>query len=117
MRTSSLMSTWPSAPSLVGMTTFRIVTAVTAGTLTLGLLAGCDGVSLGQRRLDFDQTEEVKITKIAVSPGAGDVAVSTAAVETVRIKRVVRYRGGQPGDTYQLDGTELRIDKIGRAHV
>ncbi|MFK3983983.1 DUF4097 family beta strand repeat-containing protein [Micromonospora sp. NPDC050397] len=92
------------------MTTFRIVTAVTAGTLTLGLLAGCDGVSLGQRRLDFDRTEQTRITKIVVSPGAGDVTVSTATVDTVRIKRVVRYRGGQPGDTYQLDGTELRID-------
>lgn len=94
----------------MGMGTFRIVTAVTAGTLALGILAGCDSMSLGQRRLDFDQTENVKITKITVSPGAGDVVVSTRAVENVQIKRVVRYRGAQPGDMYRLDGTELRID-------
>ncbi|WP_170208537.1 DUF4097 family beta strand repeat-containing protein [Micromonospora pisi] len=92
------------------MTTFRTVTALTAGALTLGFLAGCGDISLGERRLDFDRTEAVKITKITVSPGAGDVVVSTGAVDTVQIKRVIRYRGGQPDDTYRIDGTELRID-------
>ncbi|MEV4625230.1 DUF4097 family beta strand repeat-containing protein [Micromonospora sp. NPDC049523] len=92
------------------MTMFRIVTAVTAGALTLGILAGCDGFSVGQRRLDFDQTEAVKITKIALEPGSGDVVVSTAAVSDVRIKRVVRYWGSEPGSTYVIEGTELRID-------
>ena len=92
------------------MTTFRIVTAVAAGTLTLGILAGCGDLTVGQRRLDFSRTEEVKITKITLSPGAGDVVVSTAAVSNVRINRVIRYRGAEPGDTYQIEGTELRLD-------
>ncbi|WP_329103315.1 DUF4097 domain-containing protein [Micromonospora sp. NBC_01699] len=92
------------------MTMFRIVTAVTAGALTLGILAGCDDLTVGQRRLDFDQTEKVKIAKIVVAPGSGDVVVSTAAVSDVRIKRVVRYRGSEPGSTYVIEGSELRID-------
>ncbi|MFI6762602.1 DUF4097 family beta strand repeat-containing protein [Micromonospora sp. NPDC050417] len=93
------------------MNTFRTVSALTAGALALGLLAACNDSSLGERRLDFDQTEAVKINKITVAPGAGDVVVSTGAVDTVRIKRVIRYRGAQPSDdTFRIDGTELRID-------
>jgi hypothetical protein len=92
------------------MTTFRIVTAVTAGTLTLGMLAGCSDILPRQQRLDFSRTEEVKITNITLEPGAGDVTVTTAAVSNVRINRVVRYRGDQPGDTYRIEGTELLVD-------
>ncbi|MFC0506838.1 DUF4097 family beta strand repeat-containing protein [Micromonospora costi] len=76
---------------------------------TLILLAGCDNLSY--RRLDFDNTESVRVTTIRVLPGAGDVVVrATGTGSEVRIKRVVRYQGAQPEAKYEIKGTELVLD-------
>ncbi|MBO4210497.1 DUF4097 family beta strand repeat protein [Micromonospora echinofusca] len=84
------------------------MTGATAA-LLLGALVGCG--ELAQRRLDFSDTEAVKITKITILPGSGDVLVRTAAVPDTSIKRVVRYQGGQqPKAAYRLEGTELVLD-------
>jgi hypothetical protein len=87
----------------------RRIAAVTAGTLTLVALGGCG--QLSEKRLDYSRTENVKIDKITVRPGAGDVTVRSGDGSNVQIKRIVRYRGGKPRDTnYQIDGTELVLD-------
>ncbi|MEH0936906.1 DUF4097 family beta strand repeat-containing protein [Micromonospora psammae] len=85
-------------------------TAVAFGAAAaLILAAGCDTLSF--RRLDFDTTEAVKIGTITVRPGAGDVVVRAAGpAAEVRIKRVLRYQGGQPDTTYQIKGDELVLD-------
>ncbi|MET7709663.1 DUF4097 family beta strand repeat-containing protein [Micromonospora sp. NPDC005413] len=76
---------------------------------TLILLAGCD--NLAMRRLDYDDTEAVKITSIKVLPGAGDVIVrGSGTAGEARIKRVVRYQGGQPEARYEIKGSELVLD-------
>jgi hypothetical protein len=86
----------------------RIVTAVSA--VTLLTLAGC-GTAFEQRRLDFSDTEEVKITQVNVAPGSGDIVIRTGDVSNVQIKRVLRYRGGEPrGGAYRVEGTQLYID-------
>lgn len=88
-----------------------MTTTVAAGVLALIALSGCD--SLTESRLDFDNTEEVKVTQIIVTRGgSGDVVVNTGPVSHVQIKRVVRYRGGEPRTTgtYRIDGTELTLD-------
>jgi DUF4097 and DUF4098 domain-containing protein YvlB len=73
------------------------------------VLAGCDTLSF--RRLDFDNTEAVKITRITVLPGAGDVVVhGSGSAAEVRIKRVLRYQGGQPDAKYEIKGDELILD-------
>ncbi|MEV4757934.1 DUF4097 family beta strand repeat-containing protein [Micromonospora sp. NPDC049559] len=83
---------------------------VTAGALGLLTLTGC-GAAFSERRLDYSDTEPVKITEISVAPGAGDVLVRTDAVSSVEIKRVVRYRGAEPRQTgYRIEGTKLSID-------
>lgn len=71
-------------------------------------VAGCAGGV--PNRLDFSDTEKVKVTEIIVSGGSGDVVVRTAAIAETRIKRVVRYRNTEPGPTYRLDGTVLHVD-------
>ncbi|MGX7675700.1 DUF4097 family beta strand repeat-containing protein [Plantactinospora sp. DSM 117369] len=86
-------------------------TALTGGLALVALiaLAGCDG--LAEQRLTYDRTEDVKITEIEISPGAGDVVVRTGAVQNVRIERVVQYRGPEPNDaTYRIEGTKLILD-------
>lgn len=76
---------------------------------TLILLAGCDNLAL--RRLDFDDTEAVQITSIKVLPGAGDVIVrGSGAAGEARIKRVVRYHGGEPNVRYEIKGSELVLN-------
>jgi hypothetical protein len=90
------------------MALHRTVTALSAATALI-LLAGCDNLSF--RRLDFDTTEAVRITSIKVRPGAGDVVVrATGQPNEVRIKRVVRYQGGEPETTYEIVGSELVLD-------
>ncbi|MET7964453.1 DUF4097 family beta strand repeat-containing protein [Micromonospora zamorensis] len=85
------------APIALGLATALIV------------LAGCD--NLAMRRLDYDDTEAVKITTIRVLPGAGDVIVrGTATAAEARIKRVVRYQGGEPKARYEIKGSELVLD-------
>ncbi|MGR6321519.1 DUF4097 family beta strand repeat-containing protein [Micromonospora soli] len=87
----------------------RSAVAVGAAT-TLILLAGCDTLSF--RRLDYDNTEAVKITRITVRPGgSGDVTVhASGTAPQVRIKRVVRYQGAQPDTRYEISGEELVLD-------
>ncbi|WP_247662575.1 DUF4097 family beta strand repeat-containing protein [Micromonospora sp. U21] len=87
-----------SAPVALGMAT------------TLILLAGCDNLSF--RRLDYDDTEAVKVTTIRVQGGSGDVVVrGTGPASEVRIKRVVRYQGGEPDNArYEIEGSELVLD-------
>ncbi|MGW0434315.1 DUF4097 family beta strand repeat-containing protein [Micromonospora sp. NPDC003197] len=91
---------------------FRIATTTaTVGAFALIALSGCN--TLAESRLDFDNTENVKVTQITLlGDGSGDLVVHTGAVSNVQIKRVVRYRGGEPRNTgaYRLDGTELTLD-------
>ncbi|MEW2380191.1 DUF4097 family beta strand repeat-containing protein [Micromonospora sp. NPDC047812] len=90
------------------MALHRTAAALAAAT-TLIVAAGCDNLSF--RRLDYDNTEAVRINSIRVLPGAGDVTVrAIGAQDEVRIKRVVRYQGGQPDATYEIKGTELVLD-------
>ncbi|KAB1946583.1 DUF4097 domain-containing protein [Micromonospora sp. ALFpr18c] len=78
-------------------------------TAALILLAGCDNLSF--RRLDYDDTEAVKITTIRMLGGAGDVVVrGTGSAGEARIKRVVRYQGGEPRARYEIKGSELVLD-------
>ncbi|MET8084783.1 DUF4097 family beta strand repeat-containing protein [Micromonospora sp. NPDC005237] len=73
------------------------------------LLAGCDNLSF--RRLDYDNTEAVKISTIRVQGGSGDVIVrGGGAAGEARIKRVVRYQGGEPKARYEIKDSELVLD-------
>ncbi|MEV4657952.1 DUF4097 family beta strand repeat-containing protein [Micromonospora sp. NPDC049301] len=74
------------------------------------LLAGCDNLSF--RRLDYDDTEAVRVSTIRVQGGSGDVIVrGTGPASEVRIKRVVRYQGGEPDNArYEIEGSELVLD-------
>lgn len=77
----------------------------------IGLIAltGCG--ALAEQRLTYDRTEEVRITEIEITPGAGDVVVRTGAGTNVRIERVVQYHGAEPRDaTYRIEGTKLLLD-------
>lgn len=78
-----------------------LIAATTAG------LTGCAGV-IGAK-MTYDDTEKGKITDIVLAGGAGDVTVTTAAVDETTIRRVVR-RSTNPGESYHLDGTTLNID-------
>jgi DUF4097 and DUF4098 domain-containing protein YvlB len=87
----------------------RRIAVVAASALTLVALGGCG--QLSEKRLDYSRTENVKIDKITVRPGSGDVTVRSGDASNVQIKRIVRYRGGEPRDAnYRIDGTELVID-------
>lgn len=87
----------------------RRASTALAATVTLIVLAGCNNLSF--RRLDFDTTEQVRITTIRLLPGAGDVMVrADGDPDRVRIKRVVRYQGDQPATTYEIKGGELVLD-------
>ena len=70
-------------------------------------LAACDASV--PNRLDFSDTEKVKITEILIADGSGDVTVKTSAIAETRIKRVVRYHGDEPTRSYWLDGTVLHV--------
>lgn len=82
--------------------------------LVAAVLTGCDEIP--QTRLDFTDTEKVAIKEIIIEPGSGNVTVRTSDVAQVEIKRVVRYRGTEPGKTYQVNGAVLQLDvDCGRA--
>ncbi|GAA2560444.1 hypothetical protein GCM10010435_34700 [Winogradskya consettensis] len=71
-------------------------------------LAGCDrGLSA---KLTYDDTEKVKVTDIVVSGSSGDVSVKTAAITETRIKRIVRTDGRDPGQSYSITGSTLKVD-------
>ncbi|PZF84080.1 DUF4097 family beta strand repeat-containing protein [Micromonospora deserti] len=90
------------------MALHRTTTALAAAAALI-VLAGCDNLSF--RRLDYDNTEAVRITTIRVLPGAGDVVVrGVGTANEVRIKRVVRYQGAQPDARYEIEGAELVLD-------
>jgi hypothetical protein len=76
--------------------------------VTTAALAACGGIGA---RLTFTDTEKAKVTEIAMQGGSGDVTVHTAAVHETTIKRVVQH-SSDPGPSYRLDGTVLRIDTI-----
>ena len=76
--------------------------AVTAAALT----AACGGIGA---RLTFTDTEKSKVTEIAMQGGSGDVTVHTAAVTQTTITRVVQH-SSDPGPSYRMEGTVLRID-------
>jgi hypothetical protein len=82
--------------------------AAAAGLAAVLAASGCDEV--GQTRLDFSTTEKVKITEIQIAGGGGGVTVNPGAAGEVRIDRVVRYRGTEPGKTYRLEGTVLHVN-------
>jgi len=84
-------------------------TALVIASAGVLLLSGCDLAS--ETRLDFTDTEAVKITQIAVGRGSGDVVVRTANIAEVRIKRVVWFRGDEPQSTYAVTGTTLTVDR------
>lgn len=84
------------------------VAATAVGAVALAASGGC--ALAAEQQLDFHNTEEVRITRITISPGSGDVAVRTGSVSGVEIDRVVRYHGGEPDAAYRIDGTELFID-------
>lgn len=89
----------------------RVATPVALGlATTLIVLSGCDNLSF--RRLDYDNTEAVRITTVRLSGGSGDVVVrGTGPASEVRIKRVVRYQGGEPSNTrYEIKGSELVLN-------
>ncbi|MCO1597334.1 DUF4097 domain-containing protein [Micromonospora sp. RHAY321] len=89
----------------------RAATPVALGlATTLIVLAGCDNLSF--RRLDYDDTEPVRVTAIQVRGGSGDVVVrGTGPASEARIKRVVRYQGGEPDNArYEIEGGELVLD-------
>ncbi|BCJ63780.1 hypothetical protein GCM10009779_47650 [Polymorphospora rubra] len=94
-------------PYRAGMRLSRTI-AVVAGAAALFAIAGCGSVS--ERELDFNSTEEVRISEILVVSGSGNVTVRTSARSNVEIDRTVKYRGGEPDRTYRLDGTTLRIE-------
>ncbi|TDB71712.1 DUF4097 family beta strand repeat-containing protein [Micromonospora sp. KC723] len=90
------------------MALLRSTVALGAAT-ALVLTAGCD--TLAFRELEFDQTEAVRIGTVTVRPGSGDVVVrATGKATEVRIRRVLRYHGDQPGRTYEIRGDELVLD-------
>lgn len=96
--------------------TAPVVRRVSCATLigaTLAVLAGC---SPGMHnRLEFNDVESVKITEIVLEPGddgpggGGNLTVTTSAIDDVKIMRVIDYAGTEPGPTYRIDGTVLRL--------
>ncbi|WP_189047893.1 DUF4097 family beta strand repeat-containing protein [Micromonospora sonchi] len=81
-----------------------------AAAATMIVLAGCDSNPFFSY-LHYDTTESARVTAIRVLPGSGDVVVrADGDADSVRIKRVVRYQGDQPGPTYEIKGTELVLD-------
>jgi hypothetical protein len=84
------------------------VLAAAAGLAAIVVLGGCD--EMQQARLDFSTIEKVKITEIRLSGGGGNVVVGPGPVGEVRIDRVVRYRGPEPGKTYRIEGSVLHVE-------
>ncbi|MEU8661315.1 DUF4097 family beta strand repeat-containing protein [Actinoplanes philippinensis] len=82
--------------------------ALILAAVSVGALAGCDGV-VGAR-MTFDDTEKTKVTEITLAGGASNVSVETDASATeTRIRRVI-YGGTDPGGSYQLTGGVLTLD-------
>jgi hypothetical protein len=76
--------------------------------VTAVALAACGDIGA---RLTFIDTVKSKVTEIAVQGGSGDVTVHTAAVTETTIKRVVQNHS-DPGPSYRMEGSVLRIDTV-----
>jgi hypothetical protein len=75
--------------------------------VTVAALTACGGIGA---RLTFTDTEKGKVTEIAMQGGSGDVIVHTTAAGTeTTITRVVQH-SSDPGPSYRMEGTVLRID-------
>jgi DUF4097 and DUF4098 domain-containing protein YvlB len=74
--------------------------------VTVAALTACGGIGA---RLTFTDTEKGKVTEIAMQGASGDVTVHTAAGTETTITRVVQH-SSDPGPSYRMDGTVLRID-------
>jgi hypothetical protein len=81
------------------------VFALIAATTTT--LTGCAGV-LGAR-MTYNDTEQAKVTEVALSGRSGDVIITTGAVQQTTIKRVVRG-SSNPGESYRMTGSTLNLD-------
>jgi hypothetical protein len=83
--------------------------AVAAGLASvLAVAAGCN---LVQDTLEDGSVSTTALTEIHLSGGSGDVAVlPDASVAGIDIRRIVRYRGSKPGQTYHIDGSVLNLD-------
>jgi len=91
------------------MAQHRTAAVLATAAAALIVSAGCDNLSF--RQLDYDNTEAARISSIRMLSGAGDVTVrANGAQDEVRIKRTVRYQGGQPDAKYEIKGTELVLD-------
>ena len=88
-------------------TLVRRTGALTLIAVAATALSGCAGV-IGAT-MTYNDTEKAKITDIVLSGGSGDVTITTAAVDTTTIKRVIR-RTTNPGESYHLTGSTLNID-------
>ena len=86
------------------MASLRTAVAATAAA-TLIVLSGCDTLSF--RRLDYDHTEQAKITRITVTEDGSGGPPPPPPPDQVRIKRVVRYQGDEPTSRYEIKGDEL----------
>jgi hypothetical protein len=91
---------------MVSRTAPRVFVAL--GLLATAALVGCE--EMANTRLDFSDTEQVAVKEIIIKPGSGDVNVRTEDITKIEIKRVVRYRGAEPGRTYEISGSVLQID-------
>jgi hypothetical protein len=82
--------------------------ALILAAVSVGALAGCDGV-VGAR-MTFDDIESTKVTEIVLAGGVSNVTVeSDASATETRIRRVI-YGGTDPGGSYQLAGGVLTLD-------
>ncbi|MFC4072355.1 DUF4097 family beta strand repeat-containing protein [Actinoplanes subglobosus] len=82
--------------------------ALILAAVSVGALAGCDGV-VGAR-MTFDDTEPAKVTEVVLTGGASNVTVEADASATgTRIQRVI-YGGTAPGGSYALAGGVLTLD-------
>jgi hypothetical protein len=87
-------------------TLFRRAGAVTLVAAASAALAGCGG-GIGAT-LTFNDVEKVKVSRIVLDGGVGDVAVSTSAGSETRITRIVHSRS-DPHPSYTLSGSQLRV--------
>lgn len=86
------------------------VPALVAALVAATALTGCN--ELITKSVEYDTTENVRITEIRVNGGSGDVIVRPGAESSVDIHRTLRYRGNRvpDGATYRIDGGVLHLE-------
>jgi hypothetical protein len=81
--------------------------AVTAGVLAAVALTGCGPFNT----FTDEHTDQVALTEVNLSGGAGSVTVRPGTEGSVRVHRTVRYAGDKrPGATDHVDGTVLKLN-------